>query len=216
MTAPTPRAHLCLIRHGETAWNAEGRVQGQLDIPLNEVGHRQARAVAAALGAEDFDAVYSSDLSRVTQTAAPTAAKLCLTPQLDARLRERHYGMFERLTYVEVKEKHPEEYARFRDKDLDYDFRSGESLRTFNARSMEVVAEIAARHAGERVLVFTHGGVLEMVHRFARGIGLQAARDFEIPNAAINRVEVEGELWKILAWAEKAHLEAARDDLREV
>ncbi len=83
-------------------------MQGQLDIPLNETGRRQARAVAAVLGTEDFDALYSSDLSRVTQTAAPTAAKLCLTPLLDARLRERHYGMFERLTYVEVKEKHPE------------------------------------------------------------------------------------------------------------
>ena len=216
MTLSTARAHLCLIRHGETAWNAEGRVQGQLDIPLNEVGRRQADAVAAALGGEDFGALYASDLARVVQTAAPTAGRMRLAPVLDARLRERHYGMFERLTYVEVKERHPAEYARFRDKDLDYDFGSGESLRAFNARALEAVAAIAARHAGERVLVFTHGGVLEMVHRFARGLGLQSARDFEIPNAGINRVEVEGEAWRILAWAEKAHLEAARDDLREV
>ncbi len=207
--------HLCLVRHGETAWNADGRVQGQLDIPLNDLGHRQARAVGAVLAREPFAAIYSSDLQRVMQTAEPTAKVLGIAPVLDARLRERHYGMFETLTYVEVKEKHPEEYARFRDKDLDYDFRTGESLRAFNERSLASVGEIAAKHAGQSVLVFTHGGVLEMVYRFARRVGLQSVRDFEIPNAAINRVEIAGDAWQVLAWAERAHLESARDDLRE-
>lgn len=211
-----PTTRLCLVRHGETAWNAEGRVQGHLDIPLNETGHAQARAVSAVLGREAFAAIYSSDLARVTQTAEPTAKALGLAPVLDSRLRERHYGMFETLTYVEVKEKHPEEYARFRDKDLDYDFRTGESLRAFNQRSLASVGEIAAKHAGESVLVFTHGGVLEMVYRFARRTGLQSARDFEIPNAAINRVSIAGEAWEIVQWAERAHLESARDDLTEV
>lgn len=207
---------ICLVRHGETAWNAEGRVQGQLDIPLNDLGHAQARAVANALAGERFAAIYSSDLSRVTQTAAPTAQALGLPVALDAALRERHYGMFETLTYVEVKEKHPEAYARFRDKDLDYDFRTGESLRNFNQRSLACVRSIAARHAGGSVLVFTHGGVLEMVYRHAKNTGLSSQRDFEIPNAAINRVEIGGDAWRVLQWAEQAHLEAALDDLREV
>jgi len=212
MPKPT---RLCLVRHGETAWNAEGRVQGQLDIPLNEVGRKQARAVGAVLGREKFDAIYSSDLQRVMQTAEPAAKALGMAPVLDARLRERHYGMFEKLTYVEVKEKHPEEYARFHRKDLDYDFRSGESLRTFNARSLASVGEIAARHAGGSVLVFTHGGVLEMVYRYARNAGLSSPRDFEIPNAAINRVDIAGEAWQVLQWADKAHLDAALDDLKD-
>jgi len=207
------RTLLCMVRHAETAWNAEGRVQGQTDVPLNETGFAQARAVAAALSGERFAAIYSSDLLRVTQTAEPIAQALALPVRLDARLRERHYGMFETLTYAEVKVLHPEDYARFRAKELDYDFRTGESLRDFFARSIACVAEIAARHTGDDVLIFTHGGVLEMAHRFATGSDLRTTREFEIPNAALNRVGIEGEEWRILAWADCGHLEAALDDL---
>ena len=206
---------ICLVRHGETAWNAEGRVQGQIDVPLNDVGQAQARAVSAALGGERFTAIYSSDLVRVTQTAAPTALSLGLPVALDARLRERHYGMFEALTYAEVRTKHPQEYARFQAKELDYDFRSGESLREFNERSLACARALAQRHAGQSILVFTHGGVLEMVYRYAKNTGLASPRDFEIPNAAINRVEISGEAWRVLQWAECGHLEAALDDLKD-
>ena len=207
------RTLLCVVRHGETAWNAEGRVQGQLDVPLNEVGHAQARAVATALQGERFDAIYSSDLQRVTQTAEPIARMLGLPVQLDPRLRERHYGMFQTLTYADVKILHPEDYARFKAKDLDYDFRSGESLRTFSARSVACLADIAARHAGESILVFTHGGVLEMARRHATGSRLTTVREFEIPNAALNRLAIAGDAWSILGWADCGHLEAALDDL---
>lgn len=205
--------NLCMVRHGETAWNAEGRVQGQTDVPLNEAGFAQARAVAAALAGERFAAIYSSDLLRVTQTAEPSAQAFALPVRLDARLRERHYGMFETLTYAEVKVLHPADYARFRAKELDYDFRTGESLRDFFDRSIACVAEIAARHAGDDILIFTHGGVLEMAYRYAHRIGLSSTRDFEIPNAALNRIAIEGQQWKILVWADCGHLEAALDDL---
>jgi len=204
-----------MIRHGETAWNAEGRVQGQTDVPLSATGEAQARALVAALAGERFAALYASDLTRVRQTAAPAARALGLEVRLDASLRERHYGKFETLTYAEARERHPADYARFRDKDPHYDFGSGESLLGFNARAIAGVAAIARRHAGETVLVFTHGGVLEMVHRHARGTGLTAARDFEIPNAALNWIEVAGEEWRVRAWAERGHLDAALDDLRE-
>jgi probable phosphoglycerate mutase len=206
---------LCLIRHGETAWNAEGRVQGQLDIPLSAVGQAQARAVSIALQNEKFTRVYSSDLARVAETARPTADRLGLSIELEVRLRERHYGVFQGITYAECRAKLPEDYTRFRNKDLDYDFGSGESLRAFNERSLAAVRDIAARHPGEQVLVFTHGGVLEMVYRHATARGLSSARDFEIPNAALNRVEIEGERWKVSEWAQIAHLEAALDDLPE-
>lgn len=202
-----------MVRHGETAWNAEGRVQGQTDVPMNEAGFAQARAVAAALSGERFAAIYSSDLLRVTQTAGPIAQALGLPVQLDARLRERHYGMFETLTYAEVKILHPEDYARFRAKELDYDFRTGESLRAFFARSIACVAEIAARHAGDDILIFTHGGVLEMAYRYAHRLGLSSIRDYEIPNAALNRIEIDGNSWNVLAWADCTHLETALDDL---
>lgn len=206
---------LVLVRHGETAWNAEGRVQGQTDVPLNAVGRGQALALVPVLAAEDFGAIYSSDLERVRETAAPTAQALGLEVRLDAGLRERHYGMFETLTYVECRARFPAEFERFRAKALDFDFGSGESLQAFNARSLACVAAIAERHAGESVLVFTHGGVLEMLYREATARGLRSARDFEIPNAAINRFEYLAGRWTLRAWAECAHLEAALDDLRD-
>ncbi len=206
-------SRLCLVRHGETAWNAEGRVQGQTDVPLSAVGDAQARAVGAALAGERFAALYASDLMRVRQTAAPAASALGLEPRLDPRLRERHYGKFETLTYAEARERLPEDYARFRDKDPDYDFGSGERLREFHARAIACVGEIAARHPGEAVLVFTHGGILEMVYRHALGRGLRSARDFEIPNAAINWVEIGAAGWQVREWAQVAHLDRALDDL---
>ena len=209
------KTQLCIVRHGETAWNAEGRVQGQLDVPLNEVGLSQAQAVAAALKGERFTTIYSSDLQRVRQTAEPTARALGLPVRLDARLRERHYGMFQTLKYSDVKVLHPEDYARFKEKDLDYDFRTGESLRTFHARSVECLADLAARHPGESILVFTHGGVLEMARRFATKASLSTVREFEIPNCGINRMSISGEEWSVLGWADCAHLEAALDDLRD-
>lgn len=204
---------LCLVRHGETAWNAEGRVQGQLDVPLSATGLAQARAVSSALAGETFSAIYASDLARVRQTAEPAAARLGLEVRLEAALRERHYGMFQRLTYVEAKERYPAEYARFRDKDPEFDFATGESLRDFAARALGCVAQLVARHAGESLLVFTHGGVLEMVYRHATGRGLSSPRDFEIPNAALNRVEAAGEAWRVMLWADVSHLERALDDL---
>jgi probable phosphoglycerate mutase len=202
-----------MVRHGETAWNAEGRVQGQTDVPLSATGEAQARALVGALAGTRFAALYASDLARVRQTAAPSAAALGLEVRLDARLRERHYGKFETYTYAEVRARLPEDYARFKAKDPDYDFGSGESLLAFCTRALACVREIAARHAGETVLVFTHGGVLEMVRRHALGSGLQAPRDFEIPNAALNWIEAGPGAWRVQAWAEVAHLERALDDL---
>ena len=204
---------LCLVRHGETAWNAEGRVQGQLDIPLSEVGRAQARAVAQALGRDNFSALYCSDLERVRQTAEPTARKLALDAILDPALRERHYGVFQGMTYAEAKEKIPEGYARFRAKDPDYAFETGESLRDFNERCLSCIARLVEKHRHGNLLVFTHGGVLEMLYRHATARGLSAPRDFEIPNAAINRLEWDPGGWRVLAWAELSHLTMALDDL---
>jgi probable phosphoglycerate mutase len=204
-------ARLCIVRHGETAWNAEGRVQGQLDVPLSEVGRAQARCVAAALPEGRFSALYSSDLQRVVQTAQPAADRLHLDIQLDPRLRERHYGVFQALTYAEAKATLPAEYARFKAKDPDFGFRTGESLRDFFSRAIECIDGIARRHEGEEVLVFTHGGVLEMAYRHATGYGMSSPRNFELPNAAFNWFDG----WKILGWADCSHLVAALDDLPE-
>jgi len=208
-------ARLCMVRHGETAWNAEGRVQGQLDVPLSAVGLAQARCVAAALAERRFSALYSSDLQRVRQTAQPAAEKLGLEVRIDARLRERHYGVFQGLTYVQARESLPADYARFKAKDPQYAFGSGESLSDFFARALQCIGEIAARHDGEEVLVFTHGGVLEMAYRHATGCGLSTPRRCELPNAALNWIEVGEREWIVLGWADCGHLAAALDDLPE-
>ena len=205
---------LCIVRHGETAWNAEHRVQGQLDVPLNAVGRAQALAAAKVLASERFDVIYSSDLQRARQTAAPTAECLSLEVILEKDLRERHYGIFERQTYAEVKLKHAAEYARFAARDPDFDFVSGESLTAFATRSLAVLTGIAERHAGRHVLVFTHGGVLDELYRHINRLPVRAVRDFGIPNAGLNRVEFELSRWQILAWADVAHLEQALDDLQ--
>lgn len=209
------RTRLCIVRHGETRWNAEGRVQGQLDIPLSAAGHRQARCLAAALAERKFAAAYSSDLARVRQTASPITQRLKLAVQVDARLRERHYGIFQGLTYADVKTKLPADYQRFKAKDPDYGFGTGESLREFFARAVACLDDIAGRHEGAEVLVFTHGGVLEMIYRHAMARGLSTPRDFEVPNAALNWLERGPAGWRVLAWADCTHLDAALDDLPE-
>ena len=210
MSAPT---RLVLVRHGETAWNAEHRVQGQLDVPLNAAGLAQARAVAKVLGEESFDAVYSSDLQRARQTAGPVAQALGLEIVARQELRERHYGIFERLTYAEVKARFPEDYARFEARDPEFGFRTGERLQDFFARSVSAISRIANENESRSVLVFTHGGVLDMLYRHVTGLGISAPRDFGIPNAGLNRLELRAEGWVIRAWADTAHLEGALDDI---
>ena len=204
---------LCLVRHGETAWNAAHRVQGQLDVPLNAVGLAQAQAIARALAQEKFDVIYSSDLQRARQTAAPLAALLSKEVLLDEALRERHYGIFQELTYAEVKVRFAEDYARFARRDPDFSFRSGESLKDFSERSIAAVARIADRHPGQSVLVFTHGGVLDELYRSIHGIPVSAPREFGIPNCGINRLTRNAGAWNMECWADIAHLESALDDI---
>jgi len=206
---------LCIVRHGETDWNAEHRVQGQLDVSLNATGRAQAAAVAQALSKEKFAAIYSSDLSRARQTAEPVARRLAMRVLLEPGLRERHYGIFERLTYAEAQQRHPEDYARFERRDPDYDFQTGEGLRVFSERAVRCVLALAGRHPGERILVVTHGGVLDKLYRFITGLPLSAPRDFGIPNCAINRLETTPAGWQVRSWADVAHLESALDDLPE-
>jgi probable phosphoglycerate mutase len=205
---------LCIVRHGETAWNAEHRVQGQLDVPLNGIGQVQALAASKVLAGEKFDAIYSSDLTRARQTAEPAAGLLAKKIFFEKDLRERHYGIFERLTYAEVKVRFPEDYARFEARDPAYAFRTGESLGDFYERSIAAVSRIAREHESQNILVFTHGGVLDMLYRFITGLPVSAERTFGIPNAGLNRVEVTPAGWQIRAWADVGHLEGALDDLR--
>jgi probable phosphoglycerate mutase len=205
---------LCLVRHGETAWNAERRIQGQLDVPLSAVGHAQARAAANWLAREDFAAIYSSDLSRALHTAEASAHLLKLPIRKEVALRERHYGVLQTLTYAEFERRHPNAHARFLAREEAFALPGGgESLRRFADRVNQCIDAIVAAHAGGQVLIVTHGGVLDILHRRASGQPLSAPRDFEIPNAALNWLEVERGKWTLLSWAERSHLAEALDEL---
>ena len=207
---------IILIRHGETAWNSEKRIQGQIDIDLNAVGVEQAEAAACRLATLPFAALYSSDLLRARHTAERIGALLEMAPLLLPEFRERRYGCFEGLTYEDAERDYPADYAAFEARIPDYAFPAGgESLLQFHARVTAGLGELARRHGGQRIAIVTHGGVLDIVNRFVRGNPLQAARDFLIPNAGLNWVALEDGRWSLTSWGETGHLAAsARDELR--
>ncbi len=206
---------ICLVRHGETDWNAEKRLQGQIDIDLNAVGESQAAAVRPGLVHHRFTAAYSSDLSRAWRTAQIATHGLGLAVSPAPTLRERHYGDYQGLTTDEAVHRHPEMHRQHAARSLHYDYGSGESLADFAQRVMDSLAELAARHRGESILVFTHGGVLDVVYRAAVGRDLEAPRDFPIPNAALNWLEHRDGHWQLISWADRAHLERALDEVAE-
>jgi len=218
LTIPPPTddsvsTRICIVRHGETDWNAERRVQGQIDIPLNPVGLNQAKAAARGLAGESFSALYSSDLLRARQTAQQLASRHGLPLRVDAALRERHYGILQALTAEEARICHPQASLRHAERDPDYAFEGGESLVAFARRVLDGFEALGRRHAGETLLVVTHGGVLDILYRHATGRTLQGKRDFAVPNAAFNWLERAAEGWRVLAWADRRHLEAALDEL---
>ncbi len=206
----------CLIRHGETPWNAERRIQGQLDIGLNTTGEAQARALGAGLADQHFTAVYSSDLARAWHTAVVATQNLDL-PNLrpEACLRERHYGLCQGLTVEEALARHPEIHHHHRQRSLDYDYGTGETLRAFATRALEGLTRLAERHPGGTLLAFTHGGILDIVYRAATGRDLSGPRVFPVPNAAMNWLEYAAPRWTILAWADRRHLERTLDEVVE-
>ena len=209
-----PITRLCLVRHGETQWNAARRIQGQIDIGLNETGLRQAAGAGRWLSQAGIVALYSSDLKRAWTTALVIGDALGLVPVSVPEMRERRYGVFEGLTYDEAKAKHPDGYAAFEGRNANYNFENGESLSEMFARVTSKLKEIAAAHVGQNVVVVLHGGVLDIINRFVRGNSLETPRDFLIPNAGLNWIATVDGHWRIETWGETAHLEAgALDEL---
>jgi 2,3-bisphosphoglycerate-dependent phosphoglycerate mutase len=206
MQEPT---RLVLLRHGETAWNAETRIQGQLDVPLNARGFWQAGRLAQALAGEAFDAIYSSDLARAHATAQAVARAQGLQVQTDPALRERGFGRFEGLIYAEIEERYAEEALRWRRREAGFGPGGGEPLAAFYDRSVAAVMRCAARHPGQSIAVVAHSGVLDCLHRAAAGVALDAPRSWQLGNAAINRLLfVEGR-FVLIGWDDRGHLEGA-------
>jgi len=205
---------LVLVRHGETSWNAEGRIQGHTDIALNQLGVAQAEAVGKRLAREQFDAVYSSDLIRAYHTAQATVPDPDRTIVKDRRLRERHLGVLQGLTGEQAMTDQPVAWRAFKSRDADLALAGGESLGEFSRRVVAFIEDTLGKHAGRRVLVVTHGGVLDTAYRHATGMPPSATRDFPIYNASVNVISHNGGRWKIESWGDVSHLpqELAMDD----
>lgn len=209
----TTSTRFCLIRHGETDWNGEKRIQGQIDIDLNDAGEGQARALRPALGEHRFAAVYSSDLRRAWNTARIATTGLGLAVSAAPMLRERHFGVLQGMTSHEAREQYPEVHHHHTMRTPDYDNLSGESLLAFAARVMAGLEALAERHAGQDVLAFTHGGVLDIAYRAAMDRALDLPRDFSLPNAALNWLQHDEGGWRLISWGDCRHLQQALDEV---
>ncbi|MDR1969608.1 MAG: histidine phosphatase family protein [Burkholderiaceae bacterium] len=208
------------IRHGETDWNVVQRVQGHLDIPLNDAGREQAQRLARTLAAgEPIQHIYSSDSSRALDTARAVSELTGAPLTASAALRERCFGDLQGRIFAEVAVTDPEHAERWRKRDPHWQPPGvgGETLLAFQARVTQAVQALAAENIGHTVAVFTHGGVLDLLYRAATGLGLQDFRTWQIGNTAINRL-----LWSpasgltLIGWADDAHLETAPLDERAI
>jgi probable phosphoglycerate mutase len=195
------------IRHGETAWNVDTRIQGQLDIPLNDTGRWQAHRLALAIAEEGLDAIYSSDLLRALETAQAVASGSGKPIATDTGLRERGFGEFEGLTFQEIGQRWPDQSARWRRRDPTFGPPGGEVLRDFYDRSVATVMRLAAAHPGQTIAVVAHGGVMDCLYRAATRLALDAPRSWQLGNASINRLLHTPQGFTLVGWSDTYHLE---------
>jgi 2,3-bisphosphoglycerate-dependent phosphoglycerate mutase len=204
MTEPT---RIIAIRHGETAWNVDTRIQGHLDIPLSANGRWQAERLAEALRDEPIQAIYASDLTRAWETAqyVGRATRVNVTPEIG--LRERGFGDFEGKTFAEIEVLLPEQSLRWRRRDPDFSPPGGESLLALRTRVIEAAQRLAALHPGEQIALVGHGGVMDVLYRAATRLDIQAPRTWALGNAAINRLMWTPEGFTLVGWADTHHLD---------
>lgn len=180
MTSP---AHLCIARHGETDWNSTGILQGWEDITLNRQGRQQARAMAAAFDATGFSAIWSSPLLRARETAEIVAPLIRLPfPRLHAGLMERNFGIIQGIPKSELADLNPPLLQQILRRNPATDFEGGESMDEFADRVLDALKALGARHAGERVLVITHGWTMDVITRHIHGLPRSAILNMKRKN----------------------------------
>lgn len=201
------------IRHGETAWNVDSRLQGHLDIPLNDVGLWQARQAALALADEPIDAIYSSDLQRAWVTAQAIAETTQAPLAAHQGLRERSFGVLQGHTFEELEAKEPEQAYRWRKRGPAFAPEGGESLIALRERITATTHALASQHVGGQIVLVAHGGVLDVLYRAATRQDIQAPRTWQLGNAAINRLLWTPDGLSLVGWADTQHLDnAVRDE----
>lgn len=200
------------IRHGETAWNVDTRIQGHLDIALNDTGHWQARQVARALADEPLAAVYTSDLQRAHATAQAIAQASGAPLVAEPGLRERSFGELEGRTFAEIEAELPEQARRWRQRDPHFAPTGGETLVQLRERIAATTHRLAAQHTEQLIVLVAHGGVLDMLYRLATGLDLQAPRTWLVTNASINRLLWTPQGLTLVGWADTQHLDTGSRD----
>jgi broad specificity phosphatase PhoE len=205
---PAP-VRLVLIRHGQSTWNREHRIQGQLDPPLSPEGMRQAELLGARLAGRRFAAFYASDLKRAFETAEAIGALVGLQPQPMTSLREIFLGEWEGLRTEEIAQRFPEAWAAWVE-EPDWDVvPGGEGTGAFEQRVATALEDIYQRHEHGDVLVVTHGGVIEVALHRVTGHPSRALFPFEIQNASISLLEKRNGRIVIGGVNDIAHLESA-------
>lgn len=207
------------LRHGETAWNLASRIQGQLDVPLNARGQWQVRRLAKAVADEGISAIYASDLLRAWQTALAVAEPLGLAVRQEPGLRERGFGVFEGMTFQEIRERWPQQSDRWRRRDPTFSSEGGENLIDFSARCLAAASRLAAAHPGETVALVAHGGVMDCLYRAAARVALDAPRSWQLGNASINRLLYTPRGFTLIGWSDTHHLDGddgALDEIDEI
>nr|WP_229838874.1 histidine phosphatase family protein [Deinococcus piscis] len=204
-------AEFWVVRHAESSWNASGRYQGQTDVPLSPLGEQQVASLAGRLAGQPFAAVYSSDLERARLTAEGLAAVLEGTPavQLEPGLREIQVGELAGLTSGEIAQRFPEYLEALHRDPWDTPRPGGESMHDLFSRSRLVFDTLRERHAGQRVLVVTHGGLVRVAVGLALGeeAGRQVWSRLSVANASLTRVMLGAEHGTLLGFNDDAHLE---------
>ncbi|HVX61039.1 MAG TPA: histidine phosphatase family protein [Pirellulales bacterium] len=202
---------LYCVRHGESTYNVERRLQGQSDAPrLSALGERHAQALAAALSQEPIDAIYASPLVRAVATAQPLADALQLPVNVDDRLQEINIGIFQGLLACEIGDVHPEETARWRSGDPDFRIPGGESRKELMRRAEAALEDI--RNSGHKhVAVVAHGGVLAGAFKALLRIPPEL-NPFMLYNGSISRIEWETQI-KLMTLNQTDHLRLAGCEL---
>jgi probable phosphoglycerate mutase len=199
----------CLVRHGETDWNAARRLQGHTDIDLNARGLAQAKQMAHALKKINlqFDVLYTSDLQRAANTAQAIEALFKTSAISNAALRERHLGALQGLTTDEAPIREPDLWKSHLSRNVTENLRDGESIQQFANRIRTALEKIRAQHSGKTILLVSHGGTLDMMYRIASNQPLDAEKLVTVPNASLNWISHDGFTWKVDGWADTSHLE---------
>jgi alpha-ribazole phosphatase len=176
-----------LVRHGETTWNKDRRFQGRLDVPLNDLGREQARALAEEARGEQIAALWSSPLSRARETAEIVGAALGLEPRLDDRLEEIDVGDWEERLKPDIERDEPEAWAAFLAAGADWRFPGGESLAEQQERVIAALVDITQRRELP-ALVVCHRGVVRCALAHMHNRGLETYHEWSVPNGELIRL----------------------------